>query len=211
MLEQSENENPGVSSSDELLMALFKKGDEQAFRILFDRYYSHVLNFAFRLLASREESEDIAQETLFRVYDNKDRFDSSRFFRPWLFAIASRLASNKLRHRKRHPSRSLDWKPDDDSEYQSPPELPDVTTPQPHEVMEKKQTIDMVREALDALPEKQRTVVILARYEDMPYEEIGMVMGLSVGGVKSLFFRAKEQLRQFLARSPLAKEIPASE
>ena len=72
-----------ATDSDESLMSRFQSGEEEAFRALFDRYAPHVVNFAYRHLGSRDDSEDVAQETFLRIYKARDRFDPSRPFRPW--------------------------------------------------------------------------------------------------------------------------------
>jgi RNA polymerase sigma-70 factor, ECF subfamily len=176
-------------------MGRFQGGDEEGFQTLFDRYAAHLINFAHRSLNSREESEDVAQEVLLRVYRSKDRFDASRPFRPWVFSMAVRLIYNRLRDRKRHPGFSLDQKPDED---RPGPELPDQS-PLPSESLEKQHLAREVRKALDGLPENQRTAVLLARFEEMSYTQIAEAMGVSVTAVKSLLFRAKQTLKSSLA------------
>lgn len=184
--------------SDEELMRRFQSGEEAAFRVLFDRYASHLINFAYRLLARRDESEDLAQEVLLRVYKGRDRFDPSRLFRPWIFSIAARLASNRLRYTKRHPAVSLD-KPAGEDE-QTPPNLDhrNDSSPSVDETLERQEIVSAVQQAIQALPENQRAAVLLARFEDMSYEEIATTMGSSVSSVKSLLFRARQTLKAVL-------------
>lgn len=183
---------------DEDLMGRFRSGDEEAFQVLFNRYATHLINFAHRLLRSREDSEDIAQETLLRVYRGKDRYDPSRPFRPWLFSIVVRLTSNRLRDRKRHPQESLDWMPEGEDAPHAP-DLPDRTSLSPEQSAEKHYTVLMVQRALDALPENQRAAVLLSRFEEMSYEEIAQVMDTSASSVKSLLFRARQALKESLS------------
>jgi RNA polymerase sigma-70 factor, ECF subfamily len=190
--------------SDEELMRRFQSGEDEAFRVLFDRYASHLINFAYRLLSSRDESEDIAQEVLLRVYKGKDRYDPSRPFRPWIFSIASRLISNRLRDRKRHPQVSLNFKPDEDHHDIPTIDLADKSSHPTEEILEKQQLAQHVQKALADLPENQRTAVLLARFEEMPYEEIAATMGSSVSSVKSLLFRARQTLKAVL--TPCVRE-----
>lgn len=184
--------------SDQELMRRFQSGEEEAFRGLLDHYTPHLINFAYRMLSSRDESEDLAQEVFLRVYKGKDRYDPSRPFRPWIFSIASRLISNRLRDRKRHPKVSLDWKPEEGSREIPTIDLPDKSSLRPEETLENRQLAQVVRDALAALPENQRAAVLLARFEEMSYEEIAQTMESTVVAVKSLLFRARQTLKAAL-------------
>jgi RNA polymerase sigma-70 factor (ECF subfamily) len=198
-----------IAVSDELLMERFQSGDAQAFQSVFDRYSSHIINFTYRFLKSREESEDIAQEVFVRVYNQKDRYDASRPFRPWLFSIAMRLTLNRLRDRKRHATFSVDEEKDgDDPKVFS--ELPDKALVNPPQILERQMTVQKVQEALHALPENQRIAVVLARFEGMSHEEISQVMDISVVAVKSLLFRARQTLKTKLS-SYVEKESEKAE
>lgn len=182
--------------SDESLMRRFQAGDEESFRVLFDRYASRVVNFIHRFLHDREASEDVAQEIFLRVYRAKERYDSSRPFRSWIFSIAARLASNWLRDKKRHPQHSLDGRPDDDGDSRALTQtLRDTSSPLEAAMEERSRKAQAVQECLAALPESQRTAVLLSRFEEMSYEEIAQAMDLSVASVKSLLFRARQTLK----------------
>lgn len=198
-----------VVVTDEDLMAAFQSGDEEAFRTLFDRYAARLFNFSLRFFRSREDAEDAAQEVLLRVYHKKDRFDASRFFKPWVFTIASRIISNRLRDKKRHPHISLD-RPvennDGDEIVVEPSESPRLS---PEKIEENIQLIQAVQRALEDLPQNQRTAVLLARFEEMSYEEIAESMSTTVSSVKSLLFRAKATL--MVALKPFCPSDSVSE
>lgn len=187
------------AETDESLMRRFQSGEEEVFQTLFNRHASHLINFAYRFLRSQSESEDIAQEVLLRIYRGKDRYNPKRPFRPWFFSIAARLISNRLRDRKRHPQTPLD--PIASEETQPPPiqALPDRSVSSPEEALDQQEKVQAVQKALDALPEDQCKAVLLARFEDMSYEEIAQTMEISVSAVKSLLFRAKQSLKRSLA------------
>lgn len=185
-------------------MRRFKEGAEEAFEEIFDRYSAHIINFLFRFLNSQEELEDIAQEVLLRIYKNKERYDPGRPFRPWIFSIAARLASNHLRHGRRHPQNSLDGASDDVNGANPLSQLPDQTLREPEKTLEKKLLVRSVQEALSKLPENQRIAVLLARFEDMSHEEIAQTLGVSLSSVKSLLFRAKESLKKSLRNFALS-------
>lgn len=190
--------------TDEFLMRRFQLGDADAFVVLFNRYSTHLINFANRFLFSQEESEDTAQDVLLRIHNARDRYNASHPFRPWLFAIASHLISNRLRQKKRHPLISLFHSDDkDDAPPIDPPERRDHG---PEQSMENRHLAARIQSSLSLLPENQRTAVILARFEDMTNEEIAQTMGTSVSSVKSLLFRArqtlKNALKQFIQNQP---------
>lgn len=197
----------GSSETDESLMARFKEGSEDDFNVLFDRYSSHVINFVYRFLGSREEAEDLAQEVFLRVYRAQNRYDASRPFRPWLFAIASRLVSNRLRDRKRHPLASLDQQAEGESGEPLSWQFPDPPPTRPAESLDKRDLALTVQNVLDRLPETQRMAVLLARFEEMSYEDIAQSLGTSVSAVKSLIFRARLTLKEAL--TPYVQSEPS--
>ncbi len=187
-----------LSDLDEALMILFQQGDEDAFHLLFDRYSARVINFAYRFLNSKEEAEDITQDVFLRIYRKRLSYDSTSLFRPWLYSIVSRLVSNKLRDKKRHPHQSLDWTATgEDGDGFSADSL-EISSMEESDSPEKVEIIRSVQSAIHALPENQRTAVILSRFESMPYEEIASIMGISLSSVTSLLFRARQSLKKAL-------------
>ncbi len=187
--------------SDEILMEQFQNGDESAFCVLFDRYTPRLINFAYRFLHSRCVAEDIIQETFVRLYRGKDRYDTQRPFRPWMFSIASRLVSNCLRDRKRHQEVALEADYTDDENHSLKEVLWDKSSLPPLELSEKRETIRAVRQAINRLPENQRVAVFLARFEGMSYREISLAMSTSVSAIESLLFRARQTLKLDLSRT----------
>lgn len=181
---------------DQELMRRFRNGEQEAFQVLFNRYASPVINFAYRFLHSQAEAEDLAQEVFLRVYRGRERYDERKPFKPWLYAITSRLISNRLRDIRRHPQIPLEVRQEEDGTTQMLP-IPE-TDLRPDQQVDRQEKTKMIRRALDALPENQRTAVLLARFEEMSYEEIAQVMDVSVMAVKSLLFRAKQALKEAL-------------
>ena len=192
----------GPSESDEVLMERFKSGDERAFCVIFDRYTRRLVNFAYRFLHSQRAAEDIAQEVFLRVYKQKELYDDRRPFRPWFYSIASHLVSDHLRTHKRHPEMSLDGQPSHSEESRSLHDmLPAPSRLNPDEVLVTAELCQKVRLVLEALPEKQRLAVSLARFEELPYKEIAQALDISIPAVESLLFRARQTLKQALASS----------
>ncbi len=191
---------------DESLMADFASGSQASFELIFERYSSHIINFAYRFLNSRDEAEDIAQEAFLRVYMTKERYDPGRSFRSWIFSIAAHLISNQIRSRKRHPKESLDKTQQDSDGNSYGGEIEDGSSLKSEDILERQQLVRQVQEALRKLPENQRTAVVLARFEEMSYEEISVTMDVSVTAVKSLLFRARQSLKVSLASYAFGKE-----
>ena len=185
--------------SDESLMILFRQDNEDAFRILFDRYCARIINFAFRFLNSKEDAEDITQEVFVRIYRKKLIYNPKSPFRPWLYSIVSHLVSNKLRDKKRHPHHSLDWTATDEEGNEFSVEPIEMGTSSESVQSERTELTRSVQSAVQALPQNQRAAVLLAKFEGLSYEEIAAAMGLSLSSVTSLLFRARQTLKEALS------------
>lgn len=183
--------------SDIQLIGKINRGDKSAFNELMDRYEKPILNFAYRLLSSRMEAEDVTQEVFLRAYKNIETFKFKAKFSTWLFKIARNLCLNKLRHTLHFPTFSIDKSVKGD-EYDFQRQIEDKEQISPASNLLKKELQDVVRAALDLLPKNQKIAVVLRRYKDMSYEEIAMIMGCSVSAVRSMLNRAKQTLKNRL-------------
>lgn len=189
-----------VQDSDESLMSRYQSGDEDAFRIIFDRYTISLIHFAYRFLGSQVEAEDIAQEVFLRVYRHKEQYDAQRPFRSWIFSITARLSANKVRDRKTHRETTLDAEDSDEGSNFSASLIDQG--PQPEHDYQSQESVQRILAALQMLPENQRTAILLCRFEQMTYEEIANVLGTSIQAVKSLIYRGMQTLSQRLQASP---------
>jgi RNA polymerase sigma-70 factor, ECF subfamily len=178
-----------------------KAGDEQSFDLLLQRYRTPLVNFLYRMVRSREQAEDLAQEVFIRVYRAREEYVPSAKFTTWLFRIATNLALNSLRdHRHEKSQISMDAPVTADAEDRDE---------RPFEVADKHPTIEqelleedrrkMIRHAIEKLPEKQRVAVLLHKYQELDYAEIAKILSCSESALKSLLFRAYEALRVELA------------
>lgn len=179
-------------------MMNLKAGDQSAFKLIWERYQRRVINVAYRLLGSREEAEEVAQETFLRVYLSAESYKPKAELFTYLYSIASHLALNRLRKKKRSRWLSLDrlredGKVGDGAEFATDP------GDQPDQSLERAEREAAVRRALDALPAAQRTAVVLSRYEGLSYAQIAEVMDISVSAVESKLHRAKRTLRKKLS------------
>jgi RNA polymerase sigma-70 factor (ECF subfamily) len=190
-----------MARSDVQLMLDVKAGDEQSFALLLQRYRSPLVNFLYRMVRNREQAEDLAQEVFIRVYRARADYVPSAKFTTWLFRIATNLALNSLRDtRHQRMEISLDAPVTADAEDGDERTL-DVADKHPdieqHLVEETRKA--MIKHAIDKLPEKQRAAVLLHKYQELDYGEIAKILSCSESALKSLLFRAYENLRVELA------------
>ncbi len=172
------------------LMLRFKAGDEAAFEELVKKHTKSVLSIVYRYLVDRSQAEDVAQDVFVKVYKARVKYEPAAKFTTWLFRITVNHCLNEIRSRRSQPVGSA---PMEELLEEPSPENPD-------DRMNSVELRNAVRDALDGLPESQRMAVILARYNDLSYDEIAETMSLSLEAVKSLLFRAKENLKMKLQR-----------
>ena len=180
---------------DAELMLRVKHGDGASFGLLLEKHRASVVHFLYRMVQNQAVAEELAQEVFLRVYRSRASYEPTAKFTTWLFRIATHLALNALRDGKNQRS---EQPLDDDS---AGPTVRQVSDRRPnieqHMVYQAK--LDEVRQAIAALPDKQRAAVLMHKYEEMEYSQIAKVLNCSESAVKSLLFRAYETLRARLA------------
>lgn len=179
---------------DAALMLRVKQGDTAAFTALVEKYKQPVMNLAWRTLRDETEAEDLAQNVFVQAWKSADRYQATAKFSTWLFTIARNLCFNEIRRRVRHPAESLD-QTRDDSEEQPLHQVVDKRIAAAPDEMLRGELEAKVDEALTALPENQRTALLLCRQEELSYEEIAEVLGCSLSATKSLIHRARETIK----------------
>ena len=187
---------PDAAAQDLAWMARVKLGDTEALRELIEAHQNRIIGTVTKMLGDDSDAEDIAQQVFIRVWKSAARYEPTAKFTTWLFKITRNLVFNELRRRKRHPAQSLDAASDDDR----PMQAPDHSAKAPDTALLDEEMQSAIQRAIDELPETQRMAVILRRYDDIPYEEIGEILDLSVPAVKSVLFRARTELREKLKR-----------
>src|SRR6185436_12813066 len=171
-----------------------KQGDTAAFTALVEKYKQPLMNLAFRTLRDETEAEDLAQTAFVQAWKSAARYEPSAKFSTWLFTIARNLCLNEIRRRHRHPAESLD-QTRDDSDDQPLHQVEDRRISAAPEALLRGELEHKVDEALSALPENQRTALLLCRQEELSYEEIAEVLGCSLSATKSLIHRARETIK----------------
>ncbi|OUM95231.1 MAG: RNA polymerase sigma factor SigW [Thermobacillus sp. ZCTH02-B1] len=173
------------------------KGDHQAFAEIVALYQDKLYHLAFRMLGSRQEAEDVTQEAFLRVYRNLDRYDEGMKFSTWIYRIATNLCIDRLRKRKQ--TFSLDAESAEHEGLDGYAFIPgDDRTPENEMLLTETQRI--VREAIETLPAKYKSVMVLRYLHDLSLQEIGEVLDMPVTTVKTRVHRGREFLRKKLER-----------
>jgi RNA polymerase sigma-70 factor (ECF subfamily) len=190
-----------MARSDVQLMLDVKAGDEESFALLLQRYRSPLVNFLYRMVRNREQAEDLAQEVFIRVYRARADYVPCAKFTTWLFRIATNLALNSVRdtrHQRMEVSLDAPVAPDAESGDERTLDVADKRPDIEQHLVEEARK-EMIRHAIDKLPEKQRAAVLLHKYQELDYGEIAKILACSESALKSLLFRAYESLRVELA------------
>jgi RNA polymerase sigma-70 factor (ECF subfamily) len=186
------------SDSDVALMLRVRDGDADAFRELVERHQRAVINTIHRAIGDAWEAEDLAQRVFLQVYRSAKRYQPTAKFTTWLFTITRNTILNEHRRRSRHAAESLEALQDPADTESAGWQAPDTTSPNPAQEVVENELKKKIMEAVEELPETQRTAVILCRYEGLSYEEIAQVLGCSVSATKSLLHRARLTLKEKL-------------
>ncbi len=181
--------------TDKSLIDAHLKGDTTAFGEIVHRYGDSLLGYLTRMTGSREQAEDLFQETFKRVHEKADTFRGSRI-KSWLFAIATNVAIDGMRKSRRLQVVSLNQKIDCDGENCQ--ELSAIAVvDNSYEPSQKAITAEQkeqVRQALELLPTKQRATLVLAYFQQLSYPDVAQVLGCSLGTVKTQMYRALKTL-----------------
>lgn len=179
------------SLSDEELILLFQKEDREAFSQLVNRYKDRLVNFLFRYTGSRDEAEDIAQDTFLRLYRLKHTYKEVGKFSSWFYTIALNQAKSHIRDKRRHAAQPLHQTFGDEErelDVKSEERLPD-------EQLMLEDEGRYIQRAINRLEEKHKEIIILRDIQDLEYEEIAGILSIPVGTVKSRINRARESLK----------------
>lgn len=179
-----------MNGAEAMALERAREGDEEAFRMLVDRYSHDMFRLAFRMTGNEQDAEDVVQETFLRAFRRIRRFDGRAKVSSWLFTIASNYAIDLLRRRKRWRSTEIDR-----AVRGAPPPAPG---PGPDRQAEGGEVRERISAALDLLTPRERVAFTLRHYEGRSIQEIGRIMGLRTSATKNHVFRAVRKLRKAL-------------
>jgi len=178
------------------LMLRVKEGDERALEKLIELHQNAIIGTVYRMLGSVDDAHDIAQQVFIRVWRSAPRYEPTAKFTTWLYTITRNLIFNETRRRGRRKEVSMEQESEDDP----PKHFVDASVAGADENLAKAEFHDALDRAIAALPEKQRLAVMLRGKQDLPYEEICEILKMSLPALKSLLFRARNDLRKHLAQ-----------
>jgi RNA polymerase sigma-70 factor (ECF subfamily) len=175
-----------VEKTDEQLLAAYRQGDRPSFTHLMSRYQRELYHFLVRFLGNRASAEDVFQETFLQVHQSAEQFDLTRKFRPWLFTIAANKARDLIRSQARRPTNPLQASispgDDDSGEFI---DLMESAAAVPSEPMERAELQEMVQRTVAGMPEHLREILLLSYFHQFPYKQIGEILDIPLGTVKS--------------------------
>lgn len=187
---------------DRDLVDRFKNGDQSAFDEMVVRYWDRIFVMVKQLLGNSQDAEEVTQDAFIRAHRGLENFRGDSAFSTWLYQIATNLARNKYWYwwrRKRDKSISFDQPLSEDGNLTLTDVFPsDADTPQTEVVT--KEFSDRVAECMGMLNAKHREILVLRNVQNLSYEEIATVLGISVGTVKSRIARAREGLREKMGK-----------
>ena len=180
-------------TDEELILEFQQNNTVKAYEILVQRYKNPLINYIYRFLGDYEACADIVQETMIKVYRNKDSYKSIAKFSTWIYTIAGNLARTEYQRRKKRNILSINSYGDDGETFDIPDESarPDVIT-------DSGIKDEIIQKALLKVSDSYREMVILRDIQEMSYEEIAEVTGITVGTVKSRINRGRNQLQKLL-------------
>lgn len=180
--------------TDAELVARSLKGDAAAFQILYERHVGAVFRFAWVILNSRADAEDITQESFLILMRKAAAFDPERAqLRTWMLSVTRHLC---LQHMQRNRGAE---------QLEGEPLARTATIEQ---ALIKNQVEDAVRNAVEALPQAQREAVFLFEFEELSLKEVSSVLNIDANAVKARLHRGREQLKRLLAElKPELKRI----
>jgi RNA polymerase sigma-70 factor, ECF subfamily len=184
----------GHKLTDEELMKLYKKGDNNAFRIIMSRYQKPVYNFLYRLLGNSELAEEAFQETFLRVIKSVSDYKPTARFSTWVYTIARNYSIDVKRKGRFRNHYSLDSMTAPDSTYSGD----EILRSEAH-VSETAVAHDLdkhLRRILDEINPEQKEVFLLRQFQEMSFEEISKVTGSSLNTVKSRMRYAIQTLQK---------------
>ena len=189
-------DSPFLRDPDVQTMLRVKDGDEAAFSEIVAAYQHRLIAILTHLVGDRTAAEDLAQETFLRIYRARNGYEPTAKFSTYLFRIAHNLASNNRRSKGRR--KEVQMAGAESGPQAARPEeqmIKEKSALMPTRQLDRDELQQRVRDAMETLNERQRMALLLHKFEELSYADIGDSMELSPSAVKSLLSRARESLR----------------
>ncbi len=187
-------------TSDNSLVREFISGNDEAFTQLVSKYKDSITNYLNMMVGDYDIAVDLCQETFLRVYRSINRYSNLYQFSTWIYRIATNLAIDEIRYRKRRGQ--VFYRNILGSRKSSDKEAPEFeirdTRRSPRDEVLRKESSQVLGDAIRSLPEKYRTAFIMKEVQELPYEAIAKVLNCSAGTIKSRLHRARELLQRKL-------------
>lgn len=198
------SDHPAEPPTDEELLARLRRGEHELFGVLVRRHERELFGYLRRYTGDPELAADVFQNTCVAVFTKISQYEPGRAARPWLYAIATNQAIDAMRRRaRRKDARSVPVLPADDDQPDATASLFDLlerSGPGPDQIAEGEETRQLVRAAVDELPDLLRQVVVLTYFQGMKYQDAADVLGVPLGTVKSRLHAALTKLAEFWQR-----------
>jgi RNA polymerase sigma-70 factor (ECF subfamily) len=169
--------------ADNVLMQKVRDGDLAKMAVLFERHHRPLYRYFLRLTGNREFSEDLVQDVYFRMMKYRHTYRDGHPFTSWMYQVARNAHVDSAQKRKGETS------------FEEQPE-PTSAAPDPSEILLRRQDVGLLRRALAALPVEKREVLVLARFQNLKYDQIADILACDVGTVKVRVYRAIKALSQ---------------
>jgi RNA polymerase sigma-70 factor (ECF subfamily) len=184
-------------ASDAAIMLRVAAGDEEGFIYLAQKFHRPMINFLYRMVRNQAIAEELAQEVFLRVYRSRQSYRAEAKFTTWLYRIATNLAVNYARDNRHERAAQSVYLDEPDEESGTKPDVAD-DEPSVEQRLLREERMKAIQAHVMALPERQRMAVLMHKYQELDYREIGEVLKLSESATKSLLFRAYQTLRDKL-------------
>ena len=190
-----------IQDPDWILINKYYEGDPDAFRELFNKHKKNAINLSYRFVQNKEAAEDIAQDVFIKIYEKKFHFDPSAKFSTWLYKVTVNASIDRTR-KKSFFNRSLDkTQTDEEGEGKTLLEtLSDSSAISPADAVASEEINSLVQMEIQKLPEKLKAPILLHHFENLSYEEIARILGITAKAVERKIYHAKEVLRKKLSK-----------
>jgi RNA polymerase sigma-70 factor, ECF subfamily len=183
-------------NNDFLLVQRYLKGNNEAVAVLVERYQNRLHNTIFKICGNYEDALELTQDSFVKAFESIENFQGKSSFYTYLYRIGVNLAINFCNRRKKVQFITID----DDSGSGCLKDFLIGDGCDPQKVVQNKEAVAILRQAIAEIEEKYRVVLVLRDIEQMSYEQVGQVLELEEGTVKSRLFRARAMLKELLLK-----------